>query len=88
MRNVTLSIVFASLALGGILLGAGCQSDTSDQRSLLSPAAAKEIPTFPGAGNFVAQITNPYMNFAPGRIPTIPRVLSRFPRQHGAGMVW
>jgi len=68
MRNVTLSIVFASLALGGILLGAGCQSDTSDQRSLLSPAAAKEIPTFPGAGNFVAQITNPYMNFAPGRI--------------------
>ena len=68
MRNVTLSIVFASLALGGILLGAGCQSDQSDQRSLLSPAAAKEIPTFPGAGNFVAQITNPYMNFAPGRI--------------------
>ena len=68
MRNVTLSIVFASLALGGILLGAGCQSDTSAQRSLLSPAAAKEIPTFPGAGNFVAQITNPYMNFAPGRI--------------------
>jgi len=68
MRNVTLSIVFASLALGGILLGAGCQSDTSAQRSLLSPTAAKEIPTFPGAGNFVAQITNPYMNFAPGRI--------------------
>ena len=70
MRNVTRSIVSVVFAVGAMLLVQSCQSDESTHRTVLSPAAAKEIPTFPGAGNFVSQITNPYLNFAPGRIFT------------------
>jgi hypothetical protein len=70
MRNVTRFIVSVVLAVGMMLLVQSCQSDESAHRTLLSPAAAQEIPPFPGAGNFVAQITNPYLNFAPGRVFT------------------
>ncbi len=70
MRNVLRSIVSVLLALGSMLLVQSCQSDEPAHRTLLSPAAAKDIPTFPGAGNFVSQISNPYMNFAPGRVFT------------------
>jgi hypothetical protein len=70
MRNVRRFIVSLVLAQGAMLLVQSCQSDGSARPTLLSPAAAKEIPTFPGAGNFVAQITNPYLNFAPGRVFT------------------
>src|SRR5262245_4609452 len=66
MRNITLTLSIA-LVMGMAFLTQGCQSEGSSGRTLLSPAAAKEPPTFPGAGHFVAQITNPYMNFAPGR---------------------
>jgi hypothetical protein len=62
-----LSFSLVILAAGTSLL-AGCQSDGSTaDRAPLSPAAAREIPTFPGAGHFAPAITNPYFNFAPGR---------------------
>jgi hypothetical protein len=70
MQNVTRFIVSIVLTVGMTLLVQSCQSDESAHRTLLSPAAAKEIPTFPGAGNFAAQITNPYLNFAPERVFT------------------
>src|SRR5262245_30287389 len=70
MQNLSRLTVSICLGVGMMALVQSCQSDESARRTLLSPAAAKEIPTFPGAGNFVAQITNPYLNFAPRRVFT------------------
>jgi len=68
MRRFTRSLITLVLGAGTIALVGGCQSDDSlAARTPLAPAAAKEIPTFPGKDHFAPQITNPYMNFAPGR---------------------
>ena len=66
-KHVPLSMILG-LALAIVPLATGCQSDTTlADRAPVSPAAAQEIPPFPGSGHFAPQITNPYMNFAPGR---------------------
>jgi len=68
MRRLKNLMLFLVPAWATVSVLAGCQSDTSRAgQTPLSPTAAREIPTFPGSGHFAPQITNPYMNFAPGR---------------------
>ena len=65
MRNPMMLLVPASAL---VLAVAGCQSDgPRAAQTLLSPAAIKEVPLFPGKDHFVPEITNPYLNFAIGR---------------------
>ena len=65
-------ILIAALATGALL--AGCPMDESSSAS--APAGGMEAllapapPGFPGADNFVAEIDNPYLGFARGRIFT------------------
>ena len=71
MRKFTRSLLTLVLAAVAIPLVGGCQSEDSlAARAPLSPAAVKELPTFPGKDHFAPQITNPYLNFAPGRVFT------------------
>jgi hypothetical protein len=56
----------------GVLAGvvfAGCGNDQSDSptSSAVLSKAAVGLPIFPGASHFVAEVTNPYLNFARGR---------------------
>jgi len=61
-------------ALSAATLLAGCPMDESSSSSAPAPDAdvlmAPAPPAFPGADAFVAEVDNPYLNFARGRIFT------------------
>jgi len=65
MRSIVRILALAALTSPLVV---GCESDpVAEHNSAPSAFAAKEEPNFPGASDFVAGITNPYLNFAPGR---------------------
>src|SRR5262245_15257791 len=65
---------FLVSALSAAALLAGCPMDESSPSSASAPDAnalmAPAPPPFPGADAFVAEIDNPYLGFARGRIFT------------------
>jgi hypothetical protein len=60
--RIPVLVVFASLAL----IGCGDQP-ISERGSTIPTLAAKEVPGLPPPGDFVRDITNPYLAFAPGK---------------------
>ena len=65
MRRFAPILVLAAMTSPLVL---GCESDpVAEQDPARSAFAAKEVPVFPPASDFVARINNPYLAFAPGR---------------------
>ncbi|HEU4338792.1 MAG TPA: hypothetical protein VFS19_01880 [Planctomycetota bacterium] len=63
-------ILMSALATGALLTG--CPADDSSSSSATDPQIllAPAPPEFPGADAFVAEIDNPYLNYARGRVFT------------------
>ena len=59
--------VLPLLGLALCLAGCGSDPDTGFGAPLTPAASPHEIPGFPGAEHFVAEITNPYLNFEVNR---------------------